>query len=133
MRAPVNPLGRLFIAESNGKGRGVFTAERIVKNELIELCPVITMPASHIPLLDKTPLYDYYFMWQDDDSECALVLGYGSLYNHSDNPNAEYLMHFDTSQMSIFAVRDIASGEEITVNYHGEPNGQGNLWFQQKK
>lgn len=133
MHDPINPLGRLFIAESPGKGRGVFTALDIEADELIELCPMIPMPGAHIAILDKTALYDYYFLWQDDCTECAIALGYGSIYNHSDEPNAEYLMHFDSDQMSIVALRYIEAGEEITVNYHGFPEGRGKLWFEENK
>ncbi len=51
----------------------------------------------------------------------ALALGYGSLYNHSFHPNARY--DDRGQQTKVFtSLRDIESGEEITVNYNGDPN-----------
>jgi SET domain-containing protein len=47
------------------------------------------------------------------------MLGYGSLYNHSDEPNAEYTHEADDAY-SFMAVRDIAAGEEITISYGDE-------------
>jgi SET domain-containing protein len=45
-------------------------------------------------------------------------LGYGSLYNHSYRPNARY--DDEGGQAKVFrTLRDIAAGEEITVNYKG--------------
>ena len=48
----------------------------------------------------------------------ALALGYGSLYNHSYNPNARY---DDVGRQikEYSALRDIQRGEEITINYNG--------------
>ena len=44
------------------------------------------------------------------------MLGYGSLYNHSEDPNAEYIHQFDDAY-AFAALRDIADGEEITISY----------------
>jgi hypothetical protein len=46
--------------------------------------------------------------------------GYGSLYNHSYRPNARYVDLAGRTKV-FTALRDIAAGEEITVNYNGEP------------
>ena len=47
------------------------------------------------------------------------MLGYGSLYNHSGEPSAEYVQHEDDS-LAFMALRDIAEGEEITIDYGSE-------------
>jgi uncharacterized protein len=119
----------VFIAESDLGGRGVFTSAPILKNELIELCPVIVMKVGEMPILDKTTLYDYYFLWGDDQEQCVIALGYGSLYNHLAPSNADYGMDFDGQTIEIFAVRDIEAGEEITINYHGDPLDESPTWF----
>ena len=57
-----------------------------------------------------------------------MALGYGSLYNHSYQPNARY--DDGRGQTKIFmAIRDIALGEEIVVNYNGEPDDKTPVWF----
>ena len=56
----------LFFATSSIGGRGVFTTTDIKKDDTIEVCPVIVMQPGEVELLDKTTLYDYYFLWGDD-------------------------------------------------------------------
>ena len=67
--------------------------------------------------------------WEEDAKSGAIVLGYGSLYNHSYAPNARYYTTFDTRTLDIVALKDIPIGEEITVNYNGEPEDQSAVWF----
>jgi uncharacterized protein len=119
----------LFITQSPLGGRGVFTAAPIAKGDLIEICPVIVMKKGDIAHLDKTTLYDYYFLWSDDHDKSAIALGYGSLYNHFAPSNADYFMDFDAEVIEIYAVRDIEAGDEITINYHGDPNDASPTWF----
>ena len=58
----------------------------------------------------------------------CLALGFGSLYNHSYRPNARY-DDVGPQAKSFTALRDIAPGEEITVNYNGEPGRRKKVWF----
>ena len=34
--------------------------------------------------------------------------------------------------MEVIAIRDIQPGEEITINYNGDPESQDPLWFTQR-
>lgn len=119
----------LYVGASKIHGRGVFTYEPIPEGSLLEICPVILMPGSSVALLDKTALYDYYFQWGEKNDRCAIVLGFGSLYNHSFEPNAEYDMDYENETLDIFALRNIEAGEEILFNYFGYANARGELWF----
>lgn len=119
----------LFIGPSEKGGRGVFSTSGISKGTLIETCPVISMPKGARSQLDQTRLHDYYFIWGEADQQCALVLGYGSLYNHDFQPNAEYEPDYQQDLLSFYARKDIKAGEEITVNYSGDPAGNMALWF----
>jgi hypothetical protein len=119
----------LYITKSDLGGRGVFTGVPIKNGDLIEVCPVIVLKEGEIEILDKTTLYDYYFLWGDDQKLCAVALGFGSLYNHFAPSNADYFMDFDEQIIEIYAVRDIAPGEEITINYHGDPKDTSPTWF----
>jgi SET domain-containing protein len=47
-----------------------------------------------------------------------VVFGYGSLYNHSESANVHFHRDFRNRLMVFKAVRDIALGEELTINYH---------------
>ena len=126
-------LSSLFIAPSKLGGRGVFTSKAISKGSIIEISPVIVMPKKDRKHMDDTKLHDYYFIWGEQDDQCAIVLGYGSLYNHAYTPNAEYAPDFKSATLDFYALFDIKAGEEITVNYSGDPSGHIPLWFKDKK
>ena len=119
----------IYIAPSKLGGRGVFAGMNIQKDDLIEICPVILMKEGEMAIIDTTTLYDYYFLWGDDAKLCVMALGYGSLYNHFCPSNADYVMDFDAQTIDIFAVRNIKAGEEITINYHGDPEDPSPTWF----
>jgi uncharacterized protein len=119
----------LYIAPSDLGGRGVFTGAPIKSGDMIEVCPVIVLKEGEMAILDKTTLYDYYFLWGDSHLESALALGFGSLYNHDCPSNADYFMDFEQQTIEIYAVHDIEAGEEITINYHGDPNNPEPTWF----
>ena len=50
------------------------------------------------------------------------------MYNHSYDPNARYDDHGRLTK-AFTAIRDIAPGEEITVNYNGEPGDGSDVGF----
>ena len=104
-------------------GLGVFATEHIAKGDIIEKCPALQLGwranYTHDPMLNR-------YVWQDPCKceKCAehghhmyLLLGYGSLYNHSDSPNAECDIEFRRLLGNIRALADIEAGKEITINY----------------
>ena len=119
----------ITVGESIGKGRGIFAREKILKGQKIEEAPVVVLPAAEIELLEKTVLQDYYFLWGEDKDQAAMVLGLCSLCNHSYNPNAIYERKLESLTMEFVALRDIEAGEEVTVNYNGDPENQDPVWF----
>jgi uncharacterized protein len=120
----------LFLKASVGKGRGVFTRQKIEKDTLIEESPVIVMSAADRQLLDKTLLHDYIFEWGIEKDRCCVVLGWVSLYNHSYESNCEYFMNFEEEIIQVKTVRDILPGEELTINYNGDWNDSQKVWFE---
>jgi SET domain-containing protein len=131
----MDPEGRMAFTQSDsievkrakGKGRGVFARRPIPRGETIERVPVLLLPAEEVrDAAGWAGLAAYCFEW--GRGTLALALGYGSLYNHSYRPNARY----DDSgpQTKVFtALRDIAPGEEITVNYNGDPEDDAPVGF----
>ena len=120
----------LYIKEVPGKGRGVFCNDEIAKGTIIEFCPVIVLSPEDRPHLDKTFLYDYYFEWGHDQEGLALALGFGSLYNHDYEPNAEYETYFEEKMIIIRALKTIAAHEEITISYNQNPDDKRRVWFE---
>ena len=127
---PLRQSDAIEVRRIAGKGRGVFARRAIRAGEEIERVPVIVLPEA---IIDEGPadsrLPDYVFTW--GRGTLALALGYGSIYNHSYRPNARY--DDDGDRTKIFtAIRPIAAGEEITVNYNGDPSDKSPLHFQVK-
>lgn len=92
---------------------------------------MLIVPKAQLKELDKTILYEYYFLLGDKMDIPIIVFGYGSLYNHSDTPNAEFQLDLDSKIVHFVAVKDISSGTEITINYR-DGNPDEPLWFEER-
>lgn len=119
----------LYIDKTTGKGRGVFTQNKIAADTVIETAPVIVMTKDERALLDKTLLHDYIFEWGKDSDQCCMALGWVPVYNHSYGSNCEYFMDFKEETISIKTIRNIEAGEELTINYNGDWNDRKPVWF----
>ena len=122
----------LFIAPSSKKGRGVFTAEKIVANTIIEISPVLVFNSKERKIAEGTFLFDYFFEWGNTRKKGAIGLGFISIYNHDYHANCDYEMDFDNDLMKIITVRDIKKGEELFINYNASPDDKTPLWFDAK-
>lgn len=108
------------------KGRGVVARKAIRKGEIIERVPVLLVPIKHfVDGLENPTLKTYLFIW--DKKHVAVCLGYGSLYNHSYDPNAVYI--HGAREVKFRALRAIAAGEEITINYNFVPTDKTPVAF----
>lgn len=105
--------------------RGMIAVSDIQKGKVIERCPIILVPKSEQEHLLQTKIQNYYFDWTEKD--CAVVLGYGSLVNHSFTPNAAYRWDYLHKNMVYFSLRNIRKAEEVTINYNGDPNDKTSL------
>jgi SET domain-containing protein len=122
----------LNIKSTINKGRGVFTNEKIAAGTVIEESPVIVMSAEDRKLLDKTLLHDYIFEWGVSKDKCCMALGLVPMYNHSYQSNCEYFMDFEDESIQVKTVREVAVGEELTINYNGDWNDEKRIWFDAK-
>jgi uncharacterized protein len=116
-------------------GRGVFALRDIAAGTLIERVPVILIPKAQVfgssELAKRAARISWYvFGWEGETKRpyVALALGYGSIYNHSPRANARYQKEAP-DVMEFLAVRDINPGEEITINYNGDPNDERAMEF----
>ena len=110
----------------------MFASRKFLKGELIERAPVIPINEKQWPFAEKTILSDYAFDWGEHDEQAAIALGYVSIYNHSYSPNAQLEELLDELMMEVIAIRDIQPGEEVTINYNGDPANQDPLWFTER-
>lgn len=115
----------LGVADTDtGLGRGAYSGRQFLSGEVVEVCPVILVdyPFKELP----TPVQRIVFNWSklcDAHEKFALVLGYGSIYNHADHPNLRYSADPDNQTMIYTAVQKIKQGEQLTVSYNQVPEG----------
>lgn len=113
---------KIKIEESSVHGLGVFAKEHIKKYEVIERAPIIIFGNDLLSdwLTDTESrhiLHDHAFIWPD--GRHCICLGYGSVYNHSNDNNSQFKFRDNKVCPSIefIAVRDIQPGEEIFTHY----------------
>jgi hypothetical protein len=115
------PPTKIYISKSNIHGYGVFANTLIIEGEIIEECPIFDLG---IPKGEPSPLFiDYRFNWpQGTDfwDKQVITWGYGSLYNHSNTPNAAWRSNIENHTFEFFSTRDINPHEEIFVYYGGD-------------
>lgn len=111
----ITPSSKIEVKESPIHGLGVFCKEKILKDETIEVCPFLLFPQNANEKIPVFSNYSFCFPRSENWTNHAFVLGYGSLYNHSDDASAEW---YTTDESFIFfALRNIEVGEEIFINY----------------
>ena len=104
---------KLVVKKSPTHGYGVFARKSMRKGEIIEECYIILTKGK-----DKA-LEDYYF---DAKGKDALLTGFGIIYNHSDDDNADYKINVTRRLATFIALKPIKKGEEIFISY-------GEEWF----
>jgi len=112
---------KIEVKVTPNRGRGVFALKNFATNEIIESAPVLRLTPKERKHCARTLLNFYMYPWKSTRS-ASIVLGYGSLYNHSFEPNADWKQNFKTKTMVYRALKPIKKGEEILVNYNGEPD-----------
>ncbi len=102
--------------------RGLLATRDIAVGEVIERCPVVFIPVAQEDALEATVLGNYYFLWDDD--YYAMALGYGSFQNHSYHANVSFQRDFEAQQIVFTAAKVVRQGEELTINYNGDPDDE---------
>jgi SET domain-containing protein len=119
--------GSLEVRPVPGKGRGVFATRDIAEGEILDDCHVLIIGAEDAERLEETPLGSHYFHWEGDEDDDrwrgAIALGVASLVNHSPDPNAGVWQDYERERLVLEALRPIAAGEEVVIDYEVE------LWF----
>ena len=117
---------RIAVRAIPGKGRGVVALAACGAGEVLEVAPAIELRPADTTAIAATPLDHYYFRHPGDPEGGLLVLGFASLMNHSDNPNAETTAVLDAEagwQVTLCTLRAVTPGEELTRRYSCAP------WF----
>jgi uncharacterized protein len=122
--------GNLYIKTSKipNAGRGVFASKNIQKGGLIETCPIIVIPTDDAPVV--TVLANYLFFFGKNKKHAAIVLGYGSIYNHSYSPNSTFKIKPKDAVVIFVATKAVKKDEEITFDYKHGSITKKPLWFE---
>jgi uncharacterized protein len=124
-RQPSPQTELLEVRTSLRYGLGVFSRAVLQPGDVIEQCPVLLVEPGEADSVSSGSLSGYVYDW--GDGHVAIALGYGSLYNHDPEPNAEYAQSDDGTALVVTALAPIAPGEEITIDYTG--GDPSSLWF----
>lgn len=108
---------KIEVRDSLTHGRGVFAKEDINEGEIIENCHFTILEQPFISIDKK--LQEYVFAWPKTSfaSKSVVVWGFGSIYNHSKNNNADWMTSEENNLFTFFTIKNIKSGEEIFTNY----------------
>jgi uncharacterized protein len=91
---------------------------------------VIPIPEHDMAGLSESILVTYFYFFGKKKERMVVALGFGSIYNHTDTPNATYKGQEKDQTIEYYALRDIKEDEEITVNYvQGKKKKKFPLWF----
>ncbi|KAI9829015.1 MAG: hypothetical protein M1832_000038 [Thelocarpon impressellum] len=102
---PLPRCADLLLVLNTPKGRGVFAARDIPARTILDVCPVLVLePDENERHVRHTKL--------------AIVLGLGSMFNHSTlHQNVGWMRDVANLLVTYQALRDIRQGEELCISY----------------
>lgn len=113
----IKPKYPLYLKKTKERGWGVYCSKPIKKGRVFETAPIIFLPAKVWKRTSDTPIESYRFSFWGDS--CAIVLGFGSLYNHSkEGENCSYNLNRKSRTYSFYATKDIPANTEIFHDYN---------------
>jgi uncharacterized protein len=123
---------KIYISQSKipNAERGVFANVDIKKGERIEVCPILEIPEQELERINESILLNYIYFFGSKKNKLFIVLGFGSIYNHSYTPNAEYKINYKEKIIEFISTKKIQKDEEITVNYIQGNKQSAPLWFE---
>ena len=121
----ISPL--IEVRSSDLHGYGVFASRNIAEGETIEECVYFTIDFK----IEDEKLNRYVFRrpyepnslnWMAsrflNQADSAIVLGFGSIYNHSKEPNINYVQVPEDRIYKFFTTRPVSKDEELCHNYN---------------
>ena len=137
-RSPLSSMVKpasIYITETGtALGRGVFAAKEFNPGEVVEVAPVVLVNENFQDL--PITIQQLVFNWSrltNSDIPFAVAVGFGSLYNHADDPNLRYKADSHTNTIKFIAERCIAPEEQLTINYNQVAEGmkpREKNWFE---
>lgn len=104
----------------NNKGRCIIATRDYYSKTVILINPVLLIEVD--ALAESSSFNAYPIRWTDTHN--SIALGLINLLNHSEQPNCELICNYDDLTITLRAITDIKSGEELVIKYACE------LWFE---
>jgi SET domain-containing protein len=117
------------VAMTATMGRGVFAAEAIARGAEVGRFHTIRIPPAEVRAMAGSTLSHFWFE-DDADGAAFVVLGFIELVNHSVKPNADRTWHVtpEGEVVRLYALRDIAAGEQIFIDYRFDATSANPAW-----
>lgn len=128
-KSRIDKATHLEIKDSPLHGRGVFATSPIRKGALIETAPAVFLSYEEKELLKHSPLFNYYFLINNASHPAVFGFGNSSFYNHSAQANCFYTFSVKQNTIRFYAYRKILKGQEVTINYNGQPDDNKQVYF----
>lgn len=114
MRKEIFNINRVEYSKKKNGAYVVLAKTQFARGEIVEIAPVIFVgpEAKNI-----SRLKDHIFEIDKNNSIYGVVLGYGSLYGHSETPNITFAYNKQNRQMYFIAAKTINAAEQLTINY----------------
>lgn len=129
LKRKISKPAHAVVKDSPLHGRGVFATKSISRGALIETAPAVFLTYEEKELLKHSPLFNYYFLINNMDNPAVFGFGNSSFYNHSSQANCFYTFSTKRNTIRFYAYKKIMAGEEITINYNGEPDDPNPVYF----
>jgi uncharacterized protein len=114
LRREVFNINRVQYSKKENGQYTVLAKTQFARGEIIEIAPIIFV-GPEVKAIKS--LKDYVFEIDKEKQIFGLVMGYGSLYSHSTNPNVEFAYNRSNKQMYFLAKKPIQVEEELSIDY----------------
>lgn len=115
------------LAPVEGKGKGLVATRVFASGDIIELAPVLIVPAPNYRVLKASPslapIRARTFTWIADNLDeknnvGAIAYGLVTFCNHHADANAKAHKNYENETIELVAAKEIGVGDEILISYH---------------
>lgn len=105
----------IFIKQSPEPRFGVFSSVFIAAKTILEECHYATIGDGLFN--ESLKGYTYNYESPSGVKKQIIPLGYGAIYNHNINSNAEWFIDYDRDLVIFVSTKNIFKGQQIYISY----------------
>lgn len=108
-----------YIKETKEFGRGLYALHTIHRRSIVFRCELLVLGSIDTSTVNESGLKHYTFKY--NNAQDCIVLGDGSMFNHSKEPNVAYrlepIVEGGRPVMVFWALKDIQPHEQLFIDY----------------